>query len=55
MEKGVNLTPGERQLIETIRAIDIEFGRIPLVIYVQHRKLIRVEMEKFIESKTFTT
>jgi len=49
-----DLTPEEEKLIEIVRAIEMEFGRIVLTIYVQHGKLIRVETEKAIESKVIT-
>lgn len=45
------LTPEEQRLIEIVRDMKVEFGRIGLTIYIQHGKLIRVELEKAIESK----
>jgi hypothetical protein len=45
------LTPAEKQLVDIVRTTKIEFGRIELVIYWQHGRLVRVEIVKVIESK----
>ena len=44
------LTAAERNLILAIRRLGIEHGRIPCIIFIQDKKVIRVEMEKAIES-----
>ena len=44
------LTPQEWQVIQTIRAEKIEFGKILFTVYVQSGKLIRIEDEKAIKS-----
>ena len=46
-----NLTEAEQELIELIRQIKIEFGRVPCVIYFQDGKVIRIEYEKAIISE----
>ena len=51
----MELTPEEKYLIEVIRTIKVEFGRIPLVIYIHHGKLIRVEFERVVVSKMIAT
>ena len=50
----VEVTPGEWQLIEVIRDLKVDFGRIPMTIYIQHGKLIRVELEIVVKSKIIT-
>jgi len=46
------LTPPEWEAIKIIRAEDIEFGQITFHVYYQHGKIIRIEGEKVIKSKT---
>jgi|TARA_Y100000310_G_C20701833_1_gene830674 hypothetical protein len=46
----ITLTDPEWNLIKKIRAEKLDFGRIPCIIYIQDKQLIRVEMEKFTES-----
>jgi len=50
IEKKGKLTPQEWQVIQTIRAEKIEFGKILFTVYVQSGKLIRIEDEKAIKS-----
>ena len=49
-DKEMELTKEERKLIETLRNIKVDFGRIPCIIYIQDGKLFRVEMETAIKS-----
>ena len=56
MPEGVKLidcklNPQEWEAVGIIRAARIEFGRIIFTTYVENGKIIRVEMEKIIESK----
>ena len=48
--KELELTKEERTLIETLRGIKVDFGRIPCIIYIQDGKLFRIEMETAIKS-----
>ena len=52
--KLIEVTPEEQQLLDVIRDLKVDFGRIPMTIYIQHGKLIRVELEIVVQSKTFT-
>ena len=47
----MNLTPEEQKLLELVRNLRIEFGKITLVLHFQHGKLVRVETIERIESK----
>ena len=49
------LTPEEWQVIEFMRDLKVEFGKIQLSIYFQNGKLNRVETEKVIESRVIKT
>ena len=49
------LTPEEWVVIEVIRDLKVEFGKIQLAIYFQDDKLNRVETERVIESKVIKT
>jgi hypothetical protein len=46
----IQLTEAERNLILLIRRQGIEHGEIPCIIYIQDGKLMRVKLEKVIES-----
>lgn len=47
----MNLTPEEEKLILTIRAEKPPFGEVYFVVYYRHGKVIRIAVERVIESK----
>ncbi len=51
----VEITQEEANLIGLIRGIKVDFGRIGLTVYIQHGKMIRVEYDRVVESKTLST
>ena len=47
----INLTSAEEEHIKLIRAAKIEFGRVPMVVYFQDWKAVRIEYERAIVSQ----
>lgn len=48
-------TPEEQKVIDYLRNLKVEFGKVILTVYFQHGKLVRVESErKVVESKVIT-
>jgi len=47
----MTITPEEEGILHELRDNRIEFGKIPVIFYYRYGKVVRMEIERIIESK----